>query len=311
MTKNVVDAVIEFSEKHAAIGLIPSRRQIEISGGYVNSWKTKEFCNYVRSMSKKTLLQRDHAGPGQGLFDDDGYESLKEDCRLFDVIHIDPWKKYKKYEDGLKATKEMIDFCNKVNPELKYEVGTEQSIRKFSHEDLESMLSYLDKNLGSVFEKIIFVVVQSGTSLSGNNQTGNYERKRLERMIQISRKFNIKTKEHNGDYISPDVIKEKMQLGLDAINIAPEFGLIETQTYLDCMDEESFDIFWNLCYASGRWKKWVDSEFDPFKQKIELVKICGHYVLSDPGFRPIAKKFEINDQIKKNLKNKLKTLEAS
>ena len=45
MSKNVVDAVIEFNSP--SIGFIPSRRQIDFIGGYVNNWTTKEFSNYV------------------------------------------------------------------------------------------------------------------------------------------------------------------------------------------------------------------------------------------------------------------------
>jgi hypothetical protein len=51
-------------------------------------------------------------------------------------------------------------------------------------------------------------------------------------MIIYVKSHNLISKEHNGDYISVSVIKEKFNLGLDSINIAPEFGLIETLTYL-------------------------------------------------------------------------------
>ena len=48
MSKNVVDSIIQFSEEeNTAIGLIPSRRQVEYSGGYVNNWTTAEFIEYV------------------------------------------------------------------------------------------------------------------------------------------------------------------------------------------------------------------------------------------------------------------------
>lgn len=42
MSKNIVDAIIEFSNKtNHSVGLIPSRRQIEWDGGYVNNWTTE------------------------------------------------------------------------------------------------------------------------------------------------------------------------------------------------------------------------------------------------------------------------------
>ena len=42
MSKNVVDAIIEFG---GGFGFIPSRRQVDYNGGYVNNWTTGEFCN--------------------------------------------------------------------------------------------------------------------------------------------------------------------------------------------------------------------------------------------------------------------------
>ena len=64
MSKNVVDSIIEFTEETGnEIGLIPSRRQVEYNGGYVNNWTTKEFSKYVDG---KVLIARDHGGPGQG-----------------------------------------------------------------------------------------------------------------------------------------------------------------------------------------------------------------------------------------------------
>ena len=48
MSKNVVDAVLELDKNQRnKIGFIPSRRQIEYDGGYVNKWTTNEFANYV------------------------------------------------------------------------------------------------------------------------------------------------------------------------------------------------------------------------------------------------------------------------
>ena len=93
MSKNVVDTIIEFCNKtNNTIGLIPSRRQVEWDGGYVNNWTTQEFTEYVKSKTDKILLVRDHSGPGQGQSDDDGYQSLSEDCKYLDLVHIDPWK---------------------------------------------------------------------------------------------------------------------------------------------------------------------------------------------------------------------------
>ncbi len=311
VTKNVIDSVIEYANENSCeIGLIPSRRQIEFDKGYVNNWSTQEFCEYVKKNSKFVIIERDHAGPGQGLFSDDGYDSLKEDCKHFDLIHIDPWKIYSSYEQGLEKTKEMIEFCYEINKNLQYEILTEQSIRKFEIEEISSFISDLSATLDkNVFKKIKFLVIQSGTGLFANTQVGSYDGKRLKKMLLLAKNHGLLTKEHNGDYIDVEIIKEKFRLGLDAINIAPEFGLIETQVYLDNIDDKSFDLFWELCYESQRWKKWVDEKFNPKIQRKELVQICGHYVFSDPEFKKISDRFDLKENIKNKIKEKIKKLD--
>ena len=303
MSKNIVDAIIEFcNETNNQIGLIPSRRQVEGDGGYVNNWTTEQFSEYTKM---KLVLKRDHAGPGQGYNDDDGYKSLEEDCKFFNTIHIDPWKKYPKYEEGLQWTIDMITFCYNLNRSITYEIGTEEAIRRFDSTELDMLLNDLHVRLEEdIFNQIKYLVIQSGTSLKGNINTGEYNKTRLLDMVKIAKSWNLISKEHNGDYIPVELIKEKMSLGLDSINIAPEFGLIETQTYLD--NGIDLDKFWKICYDSKRWEKWVSSKFDPFTQKEELIKICGHYILSNPEFQKI--KPNIDNLIKSNIKKKLNEL---
>ena len=65
MSSEIVDYVIKMNAHNTNIGLIPSRRQIDFSSGYVNNWTTKSFSNYVKNLSENTLLQRDHSGPMQ------------------------------------------------------------------------------------------------------------------------------------------------------------------------------------------------------------------------------------------------------
>ena len=114
ISKNVVDSIIKFSNDYnILINFIPSRRQIDVSTGYVNNWTTKEFYEYIKSKSNLVKITRDHSGPNQGENKDDGYNSLKEDCKFMDTIHIDPWKEYTDFYDGLNETIKMINFCYK------------------------------------------------------------------------------------------------------------------------------------------------------------------------------------------------------
>lgn len=293
MSKNIVDAAIEFSnDNKLCVGFCVSRRQVEFDGGYVNGWTTESFTDYVRAKTLYSTLVRDHGGPGQGSLDDDGFESFSHDVKSFNIIHIDPWKVFKSVDEEIDKTVEYIKFCDQINSNCFYEVGTEQSICAISSEDLYKFLMGVHTQLGSaLFCKILYAVIQSGTSLKEDINTGNYDVDKLTRMVEVCDKFGILPKEHNGDYLNSNLIREKFSLGLEAINIAPEFGVIETLCVLDRIgsNNDLLDTLHLLCVESGKWKKWVDDDFDPFDNKKQLIKICGHYMFSTDSFKEILK----------------------
>ena len=304
MSKNVVDSIIEVDD---GFGFIPSRRQVDYNGGYVNSWTTGEFATYVNG---RVPIERDHGGIGQGYKHDDGMESFMHDCRYFDKIHIDPWKEYNDFHKGFLETVDYINFIYLVmeKKKIKFEVGTEESIRRFEVDELDKLLRYLKGKLEpEIFKNIEYVVVQSGVGLDlgKQNNTGTFDSDRLEKMISVCKKYGKKSKEHNGDYLSNDEYKVRFDMGLDSINIAPEFGQLETLCYLEEMGED-IDEYYNICYESKRWEKWVDKDFIPENNKKELIKICGHYVFSDERF--LNMKPNIDDKIKTVIKNKLRRL---
>ena len=306
MSKNVVDAVLEFNdETNNKIGFIPSRRQVEYDGGYVNNWTTKEFSRYVNG---KTIIERDHGGPGQGHETDSGVTSFTEDSKYLDIIHVDPWKIFSDYESGLEFTIQFIKLIYGLNPNILFEVGTEEAIRKFSVSEFNDLLIDLSRQLPlEMFSNIKYAVVQSGVGLDLGKRinTGTFDSDRLSDMVQICREFDVLSKEHNGDYLTNVQIKTRFDMGLDSLNIAPEFGQLETHCYLQEFGD-NIENFYNICYKSKRWKKWVSEDFIPHENKEELIKICGHYVLSDKKFLFI--KPDIDIKIKLAIKNKLRDL---
>lgn len=314
VSKNTVDVCIDFSnEYNLPIILIPSRRQVDFNGGYVNGWTTETLSHYIKQKPNKILLKRDHGGPKQGVDDDDGILSLYHDTLYFDAIHIDPWKAAKNFQEGCELTKKYIEYCYSNNSNVIYEVGTEQSIFKYESDELESLLMYLKKNLTTnQFNQIKFAVIQSGTSLKETKNTGFYNKQRLIKMVDVCRKYNLLSKEHNGDYLPVSLIKEKFDNGLDSINIAPEFGQLETQCYIkEVINTPLFEEFFNICYNSKKWVKWVDSSFNPILNKNRLINICGHYVLNYPEFILKVKnniRHDIDKIIKSSITNKLAEL---
>lgn len=319
MSKNIVDSILKFSMDNSyPMGIIPSRRQIDYGGGYVNNWTTKEFQDYICDIarfeyrnnrkSNLTILERDHGGIGQGEKYDNGTLSFYEDAiDDFDIIHIDPWKVYKNdFEKGVQETVDNIKFIDQINDDCLFEVGTEESICHFDEHQLETMLSMLETKLGHLFDKIVYCVIQSGTGLKGIKNIGNFNQVRLAGMINVCNKFGLLSKEHNGDYLKMENIRYRFDLGLSAINIAPEFGVFETDIILENMNEEQKNKFFDICYKSNKWVKWVDKDFNPFENKKELMRICGHYQFSNKEFLELN--LNLDNIIKERLYNKIKIM---
>jgi NDP-sugar pyrophosphorylase family protein/fructose/tagatose bisphosphate aldolase len=313
MSKNIVDTVIKFAnKKNDDITFIPSRRQVDYNCGYVNNWITADFVSYVKERNQNIKIERDHSGCSQGTYEDDGYSSLEIDCKYMDIIHIDPFKKYQNFNEGLEETIKMIEFCHNLNKNIEFEIGTEEAIRKFEVDELELLITELKNRLSlSAFNQIKYLVIQAGTALNEKSNIGIFDEKKLINMIAVAKKYNLISKEHNGDWTNNDIILKKAMCGLECINIAPEFGEIETSIYLKYFKKYGlFDKFYNICLNSKKWEKWVSSSFVPEENKEKLVLICGHYTFSYPEFLELKNQLSIpiDDLISDAIMTKLNDL---
>ena len=313
MSQNVVDCVIKHSQQHS-IGLIPSRRQVDFSGGYVNGWNTETFSSYVKKKNSSVLLCRDHGGAEQGQVSDYGNKSFGTDAQYLDLIHIDPFRVSETIYQAAEKTADIIEKIFEVNPNIMYEVGTEEAIFKYQPEDLNWMLGYLKIRLRiEYFNQIKYAVVQSGTRLDLATRTniGNYNNTRLQNFIEIVKNFDLMSKEHNGDYLTDSFdVEVRFASGLDAINIAPEYGQIESEFYLEMCSKDNalFEQLYEICYNSGKWKKWIPDVSRVSKSQI--IMTCCHYILSDKSFiGNIKSHFPNADKlIQKRITSKLKLL---
>ena len=317
MTQNVIDSVIEFAnEEKINLGFCVSRRQIDYDYGYVednyHKYDTPRFVEYVKSKTSRVIIERDHAGLAQGkktgpsLYD---MHSLLYDAAYVDIIHIDPWKKFTNNSElAVRETINNIVLTYHKNPNILFEVGTEEAIYCYQTEFLLNFLGNLKYELGDIFtNNVKYCVVQAGTKLEGTRNVGKFDLARfLNMQALVKSHFGLMSKEHNGDYLTNEEIKLRFDNGLDAINIAPEFGVIETKVLLDHIKlDTDFKKIYDICLKGEKWKRWVPESYTlPFKNKRELVEICGHY-----HNKEIKKIVNVDDEIiKKELKNKLKEL---
>ena len=162
-------------------------------------------------------------------------------------------------------------------------------------------------------------MIQSGVGLRGVENTGTFDEQRCKDMINVCKKYDLLTKEHNGDYLKKETIKRRFELGLDAINIAPELGVEETRCVLHKIKEEGredlFERFFKACYLSKFWVKWLPDGFYPEEDKEKqrlLIEVCGHYIFNTDEFRDITKELSgLQELIKLRLSDKIKRLYES
>jgi hypothetical protein len=136
---------------------------------------------------------------------------------------------------------------------------------------------------------------------------------KLKEIIEFCNQKKIMVKVHNGDYLSESALSLHPQMGFHAINIAPEFGIIETRSILSWLSKNNLqkfeEEFLDIAYKSEKWQKWVLTNSNLTKK--EKAIIAGHYILSTNEFAAFKKKIleqinnknDFDDFIKNNIKN--------
>ena len=321
MSPNCMEAIYSYShDKECIIELIASRRQIEckkFGGGYVNNWSTEEFGTHISKMKAKypksrVVVCRDHGGPWQGYHEESipfpeamarAKASFEADILSgFDLLHIDPsidGDREFELSRALLAACELLSHCSAFaashGRKILFEIGTEENVGKAtSSEVFEYGLKHImDFCKREKIEPPLFVVGQTGSLVKEMRQVGNFDFDGAKKLVATAAKYGVSLKEHNADYLSDYQLSERDEAKIPSMNVAPEFGVIESRVFLDmCMAKGRHDMvqkFLALSIASGKWKKWLVD-----KSKIsdyDIGMISGHYVFATQEF--VAMKHEI------------------
>jgi hypothetical protein len=350
MSKNCVDVVTDLANDYnIPIMLIASRRQIEskeLGSGYVNNWSTEEFSKYVIEKDKKKniILCRDHGGPyqneneiKQNLSFKDIMENTKKSFRTdiesgFKIIHIDPSHDLFleiSLDEMLNRIFELYEFCYNVSKKTQNKIFIEISIGK--EDGGLSTISEIKYAIGKIEEFCqskniplpLFFVIKTGNHVMETQNVGIFEdiinnkksdvELKMKEIIEFCNQKKIMIKVHNGDYLSESALSLHPQMGFHAINIAPEFGIIETRSILSWLSKNNLqkfeEEFLDIAYKSEKWQKWVLTNSNLTKK--EKAIIAGHYILSTNEFAAFKKKIleqinnknDFDDFIKNNIKN--------
>ena len=172
-----------------------------------------------------------------------------------------------------------------------------------------------------------FVVIQSGTKVMEMKNIGSFESPlrvegeiaveiQVPKMIEICNKYSILMKAHNADYLSNESLNWHPKLGIHSINVAPEFGVVETKALFNILKNHGFDDILDkiilLSYNSKKWEKWMLNDTDA--TDLDRAIISGHYVFSNEQFidylnfvkKDLFKKsINLNEELKKAVKTSI------
>ena len=310
MSPEIIEAIFRFSHyKRKELMIIASKNQIDYNRGYVNNWTTTEFMNFIRKMKEtysnsNVKICRDHCGPGfNGNYDlEDSYKTIEADIKSgFDLIHIDFCNFKGSKEEQFAESRKAIEYCYKLNPRMMIEVGTDENTgTNFGPMNLSEIEREI--NFFTQFCKPEFYVVQTGSLVKEINQVGNFNKEFVNKISQILKSKGIKLKEHNADYLSNEEIKKRKGI-VDAMNIAPQFGAVQTiVTLKKCLIYGiDFTDFLNEVYEKGKWKKWMHNNNE--ENKFLCCVIAGHYHFASENYKKIIDQLSEREDIKENIIN--------
>lgn len=314
MSTEIIDIVSDFAKFNKTnIMFIATRNQIdskEFGGGYVNNFSTEEYSTYIKKKKNNYIhLCRDHSGP---LLKDNEKkisfkeslektkESLKDDIlNDFKLLHIDTSMCKNKY----KIAENLITFCESVASKNKkkifYEFGTEEHGTKVAVKKFENDAAFF-----SNVKNKMFLVGQTGSLIKEIYQVGEFDNQIVKNLVKLSEKYNLFLKEHNCDYLSSLQIKERKNIGVNAINVAPELGYLQTKSTLYLANKfnirKSLIDYKKKVLISKKWEKWTYSTKMNNSNKIYC---SGHYHFSSKEYKKLIADINKHTNFKKFLKN--------
>jgi hypothetical protein len=130
-------------------------------------------------------------------------------------------------------------------------------------------------------------------------------------LARVAHKNGMVFKEHNADYLPTDALARHAEAGIGMVNVAPEFGHVETMALLRFADLEAQsglhhpshfrDVLRRHVAGSGRWLKWLSAQ-TPGSADDALpaaVETCGHYLFAVAEVRQARRALIANCQAAK------------
>jgi len=288
--------------------IIASRNQVDADSGYVMT--TPELREQLQTLPTDYIwVCRDHCGPyfldtEKQLSLADAIEATKKTIAYdieqgFDLIHIDT----SRVDDTYGVAEELIRFCLELNPNIRFEFGTEENIGVAA-----GAIKYKeDVAFARQFPNMQFVVAQTGSLCYEDRQAGTFDYHIAQDLVDVAEAAGVRLKEHNADYLTAEQIQLRKSAGVHALNIAPQLGVAQTKLLRDiatsCDLKEEWEAFSVRVLGSLRWQKWTTDSNANMR-----VNIAGHYCFETDEYKDLVIKINQRLDWKYNLKKEIESI---
>ena len=269
--------------------IIASRNQVDAESGYVMT--TPQIREQLSTLPTDYIwMCRDHCGPyfldaEKNLSLRDAVEATKKTIAYdieqgFNLIHIDT----SRVDDTYGIAEELFKFCLDLNPNIQFEFGTEENVGVAA-----GAIKYKnDVAFAKNIPNIQFVVAQTGSLCHEDHQAGGFETATVKELVGVANTNGVKMKEHNADYLSADQIQLRNAVGVHALNIAPQLGVVQTKLLRRLVEQHSdaqgqWADFANEVVNSNRWRKWTDRD-----DREHQISVAGHYCFSGSKYKALV-----------------------
>jgi hypothetical protein len=289
MSREVIEILCNYSHNNKKpLMIIASRNQVDAESGYVMT--TPQIREQLSILPTDYIwMCRDHCGPyfldaEKNLSLRDAVEATKKTIAYdieqgFNLIHIDT----SRVDDTYGIAEELFKFCLDLNPNIQFEFGTEENVGVAA-----GAIKYKnDVAFAKNIPNMQFVVAQTGSLCHEDHQAGGFETATVKELVEVANVNGVKMKEHNADYLSAEEIRLRDTVGVHALNIAPQLGVVQTKLLRRLVEAHpdahgQWTDFAGEVVDSGRWRKWTESN-----DREHQINVAGHYCFSSSKYQAL------------------------
>lgn len=270
MSADLVDVCLSYSKIHNhPIMIIASRNQVDADSGY--AFTTRDLVAHINNHDDYrpdlVLLCRDHCGPyfsdlDQGLSLDAAmmrcYNTIKADIESgFDIIHVDVSRVPPDRQE--QCSHDLFKYALALDSEIMFEYGTEDNSIENLHSAADAMTHQI--SIANHYSNNVKFIVSRTGSLVKHKQVGFFDSINNSYMAEAIHNAGYLFKEHNADYLNRSQINLRRDTGIDAVNIAPQLGSIQSEIiYSLARENPMLGKFIDTVIDSGYWRKWCPED---------------------------------------------------